>query len=444
MQGSMNVRGSGGVPVKGTVYGVPPGRHAQLDASNVEGVGDMNDRAPESKRPDLPDRTAEPPDPGSRAFAEAKTDSWILPADPNKGPEPATARPQPRPWHESAQAPPRSASPAQDGPRAPAYGGAGQPLEPSRRGPVVLDADDWDGDPGKSRASDNAGGRRGGASLRTWLGVAAAIVVLAGAVGLPFLRHSSSPANPSGAAAGVGGPDSSTNGDLPAAAPSATGPTGELGNPASGAPAPSGSVVNSADALQILASALAAQGQGQNPGQNPAQNPALPGIPLPTTATQPGQPPAPPAAAPTTASVPAALPPPPPAAPAKFPTTTIQATSGTRTNGAGVLPAMCAGSPQVVGPLGSVTMTVPGSIPTSGTYNVQVFFTDPFFEIASGSISANGGPSQSFTVLGPTNCPASAGTFNLTLHAGTGNKITIGRTSFGLALNIARIVVSQP
>jgi hypothetical protein len=101
---------------------------------------------------------------------------------------------------------------------------------------------------------------------------------------------------------------------------------------------------------------------------------------------------------------------------------------------------MCGGA-VVAGPVGSVTMTIPGSVPTSGTYRVQVFFNNPSIFIQTGTISANGGGGQSFTVGGSI-CPASAGTFNVTLHSGTGNKITISGMTF--ALNIDRIVVSQP
>jgi hypothetical protein len=439
MQGSMNVAGSRGVPVTGTVYGAPPGRHAQLDASGEEGVGDVNDRAADPERVDRPGQGAEPPKPGTRDFNEAETDSWILPGEPDRGPEPGSVRPQPRRWHETGRPPQeRAANPAQDIPRSPAYTGAGPSDEPSRPGPVALDEDTWDGEPADGRASEYAGRRRGGTSVRTLLGIAAAIIVLGAAVGLPFLLHSSSPAKPSGDAAGIGAPDN--NGDLPAPAPSATGPAGQLGNPASGAPASSSAgPSSSAEALQILASALAAQGQGGNGGGQIPGIPGLPGVPgAPTTTTAAGQPPGPPAPPPTTTTAPAAPQPPPPA---KFPTTTIQAESGTLSGGATVRgTAMCGGA-VVAGPVGSVTMTIPGSVPTSGTYRVQVFFNNPSIFIQTGTISANGGGGQSFTVGGSI-CPASAGTFNVTLHSGTGNKITISGMTF--ALNIDRIVVSQP
>jgi hypothetical protein len=434
----MNVAGSPGVPVKGTVYGAPPGRHAQLDASGEEGVGNVNDRAAEPERVDRPGQGAEPPKPGTRAFNEAETDSWILPGEPDRGSQPGHVRPQPRPWHETGRAPQeRSANPAQDIPRSPAYAGTGSSEEPSRPGPVALEEDNWDGEPDDSQASEYAGRRRGATSMRTLLGIAAAIIVLGAAVGLPFLLHTSSPAQPAGEAAGIGAPDN--NGDLPAPAPSATSPAGQLGNPASGAPVPSAGPSNTAEALQVLASALAAQGQGGGDGGGQIPGiPGLPGVPVPTTTTAPGQQPGPPAPPPTTTTAPAA-----PQPPAKFPTTTIQAESGTLSGGATVRgTAMCGGA-VVAGPVGSVTMTIPGSVPTSGTYRVQVFYNNPSIFIQTGTVSANGGSGQSFSV-GFSNCPASAGTFNVTLHAGTGNKITISGTGFIFALNIDRIVVSQP
>jgi hypothetical protein len=450
MEGSMNVRARFRVRVKGTVYGAPPGRHAQLDASDEERVGHVNDRTAQPEREDGPGRGPEPPRPGSRAFAEAQTDSWILPGEPETGPEPGVDRPQPRPWHETGRRDRPQVPQQQDIPRSPAYTGGAGGDESGRPGPVAMDEDDWEAEPaGSQAAGEYAGRRRGGASLWAGLGVTAALIVLAAAIGLPFLLHSSSPAKPSGEAAGIGAPDN--NGDLGVGGGDTTSPTpsGQLGDAASGAPTPTAGPTNiptdasTADALSILASALAAGGGGGGGGSDPGQNPPIPGLPVPTTTTTttaPGQPPAPPPPPPppTTTTAPAA--PQPPAPPATFPTTTIQAESGTLSGGASARgTAMCGGA-TVAGPLGSVTMTVPGSVPTTGTYKVQVFYNNPSIFAQTGTISANGGSGQNFTVGGSV-CPASAGTFNVTLHSGTGNKITISGSTF--ALNIDRIVVSQ-
>src|SRR5262249_48236333 len=280
--------------------------------------------------------------------------------------------------------------------------------------------DDWGGEPDEAPATEYAGRRRGGSALRTWLGIAAALVILAGAVGLPVLLHSSPPAKASGAAAGQNPPDN--NGDLVAPVPGETtntptvGASGQLGGPASSGPAAPG----------------ATPGPGQTtPGSGVHET--APGIPAPPSTTQPGpQPTTQPAPPPTTNQ-----PPPPP--PLPFQPTTIQAETGTLGGTAAVrTPPMCGGGGQVVGPLGSVTMTLP-ALPAAGAYRVEIFYTAPFGG-QSASISANGGAGQSFSV-GFATCPAAGPTVKMTLHSGTGDTLRLSGNTF--ALNIDRIVVSQ-
>jgi hypothetical protein len=421
MEGSMNVVAPRDVPGGGTVYGAPLGNrpvgNRGRDANRgVEGVGNVDEhagepdkRGDESGWPAVPPPPVPPAPPGSRAFAEAQTDQWILPTDPEAA----------RPWHEQGRDRRPDAPPNQDIPRSPAYAGGEPPNDPGRPGPTALDEDDWDGEPVATPTGEYAGRRRGASRMRAMLGVAAAIVVLAAAVGLPFLIHSSSPAKPSGAAAGINPPDN--NGDVLPPVPDPPS-NGQLGDPASGTPAPPSPSVDPVTGATVTPGAVLPAGTTPTPSTTT------------TTTSAPVKPPAPP---PTTTTSPAAPGPPPPPPP-PF-NATVQAESGTR-SGAGLFTARCSTQDVVVGALGSVTMSV--TVPAAGTYKVQVFYVDPtFFMSEAASISANGGASQNFNVSGPVNCPTSAGTFNLSLKSGA-NSITISAKSVGIYID--RIVVSHP
>lgn len=403
VQVSMDAGPSAAVPDDGVGDVTLPRRYAHRDEFGEEGVGDVDDHAAEPDGNVEPDQSG-PPQPGSRAFAEAETAEWILPGEPESGPEPATGL-FGRPWHEVGRAgrttPPPIPEP--EVPRSPAYAdpSSARVAELDRPGPIALDEDNWDGEPANPDAPEYAGRRRERNALRTWLGIAAAMIILAAAVGLPFLLDGSS-SKPAGNVA-AGQPSDNDDANLVDPAPGATTPNGQLGVPMSSGPAASTTPT-------------------RTPGPSSSAH-AVAGSPAPSTSSSTTKPPAPP------------QPPPPP----PFNPTTVQAENGSL-SGAVALNLMCSGHTRVAGPLGSVTMSI--NVPNAATYHVQVFYAD-FAGNRSAQISANGGGAQTIGLSNSLggDCVSAGPTASFSLHAGT-NTITVGNAS-GNLVYLDRIVVSR-
>jgi hypothetical protein len=124
----------------------------------------------------------------------------------------------------------------------------------------------------------------------------------------------------------------------------------------------------------------------------------------------------------------------------------VEAESGTAGGGASTHSLSGCSDPastRVVGALGSVTMSV--SVPTAGTYRVQLFYANFDFFGLSAQVSANGGATTSVN-LGTTRfgstCVAAGPTVNLTLNAGT-NTIRVAGPGSMLDLYLDKIVVSH-
>ncbi len=322
---------------------------------------------------------------------------WTVPADPRTGSE--------RPWHETGRPsdrPQRDISRS----RSPAYAARAEAAEPSRPGPVVLDEDSWDIEPGADTPAGEYEGRRRGASrTRTWLGIVAALIVLAGAVGLPLLLNSSSQPT----LADPGPVSTAENGALIEPAPDETTPDTQLGAPVSSGPAGPASTAASAGAAATSAS------RTTTPPTQPSTNP--------------------PAAQPET----------------------VQAEDSQRSGSAAadsaIVPAGSCGGTAVVSQVGqwNIFRQQPGTVtfavaaPSAGTYAMTVYYAQSGENKRTAVITVNSGGDQNVTftrTFGMGSCVVEAhSAINVTLNAGT-NTIRFGNSD-NRAPSLDRIVISQ-